>query len=289
MIFKKPKNVTYVDMCKYVDAKIQQDSLSDEEASICYEYLYLIIYMLASKNKYFHREEYYDEFSILLAGDVFHRLFTHPKLKELDEFGNPKMTKLKSCLNYIKAILYGRKVAFEQTNYSQKYVDIEHVQHTDNPVAFTCVREYIDFSLNTNITIYLESVAKTVKHYVYHNSPYRMQPLLIKNIYISCLLSIINSLEFTPRDMQDIKEKYVTQSAKTKYLYKMYKTNRKECIILYHLKASYKPYITVLVRQLYRVIGKDIKTLCRENISIPEDVLMNISLMEVTGREIYDD
>ena len=291
MIFKKPKNITYVEMCIYVDAKIQQETLTDEEASLCYEYIYLIIYMLASKNKYFHKEEYYDEFAITLAGDVFHRLFTHPKLKELDEFGNPKMPKMKSCLNYIKSILYGRKVAFEQANYSQKYIDIEQIPSDTkhSPKSLTCIREHIDFSLNTNIDIYLKSISKTVKYYIYHNSPYRKQPLLIKNIYISCLLSVINSLVFTQNDLYGLRDKYVTQEAKTQYLYKSYKNNRNNCIITYHLSSSYRPYITVLVRQIFTLIGNDIKELCKENISIPEDVLMNISLMEVAGKEIYDD
>ena len=75
MIFQKPRKVSYVDMCIYVDNKVQQDALMDEEASLCYQYLYHIIYMLAVKQKYFHKEEYYDEFAITLAGDVFHRLF----------------------------------------------------------------------------------------------------------------------------------------------------------------------------------------------------------------------
>ena len=268
-------------MCIYIDDKIQNLPLTDEEAALCYEYLYHVIYMLASKQKYFHKEEYYDEFAITLAGDVFYRLFLHPKLKG-------KMT---SCLNYIKSILYGRKVAFEQKAYSQKYIDIEQIPSDNNntPKSLTCIREHIDFSLNTNIDIYLKSISKTVKYYVYHNSPYRKQPLLIKNIYISCLLSVINSLVFTQNDLDGLRDKYVTQEAKTQYLYKSYKNNKNNCVIIYHLSSSYRPYITILVRQIFTLIGNDIKELCKENISIPEDVLMNISLMEVAGKEIYDD
>ena len=281
MTFKKPKNMTYVDMCIYVDSKIQQVELTDEEAYLCYQYIYLIIYMLASKNKYFHKEEYYDEFAITLAGDVFYRFFLHPKLKGT----------ITSCLNYIKAILYGRKVAFEQNNYSQKYVDIEQISNTNKsvPKNVTCVHEYTSFNLNTNIDIYLNSISDTIKFYLYHNSPYRKQPYVMKNIYISCLLSVLNSLVFTEEELRGLRDKYVTQDAKARYLYKMYKTNRKNCVILYHLKSSYKAYITVVVRQLFTLIGNDIKELCKENISIPEDVLMNISLMEVAGKEIYDD
>lgn len=291
MTFSKPKNVSYVEMCIYIDNKIQQDKITDEEASLCYQYIYLIIYMLATKKKYFHKEEYYDEFAILLAGDVFHRLFTHPKLFELDDNGQPKLPKMKSCLNYIKSILYGRKVTFEQTNYSQKYIDIEQANEEFKPIvsSFAYSSTSLNAHINTDVKIYLNDLSKTIKQYVYSNSVYRKNPILIKNIYISCILSILNSLVFTQNDLQNIQEKYVTQEAKLRYLYKMYKINRTDCTVLYHLDRTFYAYITVLVRKLFTLIGTDIKELCRESVYIPEDVLMNISLMEVAGKEIYDD
>ena len=290
MTFTKPKNISYTDMCIYVDAKIQQDSITDDEASICYEYIYLIIYMLSVKNKYFNKEEYYDEFALSLASDVFYRLLINKKMHELDESGQVKMTKIKSCLNYIKTILYGRKVVFEQHNYSQKYLDIEQLQDNYTPVytSFIYSSDNLNFNLNANINIYFNSITKTIKQYLYDTSPYRKQPILMKNIYISCMLSLINSLTFTYTALQGINTKYVTQEAKIRYLYKLYKINRNNCVVLYHLNDSYYRYITVLVRQLYSLIKNDIKDLCKKDVFIPEDILMNISMMEIAGKEIYD-
>lgn len=290
MTFQKPKNLTYVDMCKYVDSKVPQDSLTDDEASLCYEYLYHIIYMLAIKQRYFHKEEYYDEFAITLAGDVFHRLFTHPKLTEVDDNGQPLMPKLKSCLNYIKAILYGRKVAFEQKSYSQKYLDMTELNDEYSPIAtsFEYMRENLSFTPKTHVTLYLESISKTVRLYLETHCPYRNQHLIFKNIYLSCMLSILNGIILTPNDYEGLTEKYVTQDAKIRYLYKVYKYNKDNCVCLYHLPQYFKNYITVVVRQIFTVIGDEIKELCREDISISEDVLMNISLMEIAGREIND-
>lgn len=290
MIFQKPRKVSYVDMCIYVDNKVQQDTLTDEEASLCYQYLYHIIYMLAVKQKYFHKEEYYDEFAITLAGDVFHRLFIHPKLKELDEFGHPKCGKIKSCLNYIKAILYGRKVAFEQKAYSQKYLDMADITDDHIPVAtsFNYMRENLSFTPQTHLNLYLDSISQTVHLYLKTHSPYRKQPLILKNIYISCMLSILNALVLTEEDSDGLSDKYVTQEAKIRYLYRVYKENKDRCVCLYHLPPHFKNYMTVLVRQLFSVIGNEIKDLCKEDISISEDVLMNISLMEIAGRETND-
>lgn len=292
MIFKKPKDVRYVDMAIYVDEKIKQQNISEEESSLIYEYLYHLIYMLAVKNKYFNKEVYYDEFAITLAADVFHRLFTNPKLDELDEYGQPKMKRIKSCLNYIKAILYGRKVTFEQQNYSQKYVDVEYIDSDTsctNLTSYSYARDSMQFNLEIDMNMYFDTISKTVKHFLYSNSPYKKNKMLMKNIYISCMISLLKSISFTVNDIEGIETKYTKPDAKFRYLCKEYKHNRDKCVTLYHLPHKYKDYITLLVRQLYTLIGKDIQELCSTNISIPEDVLMNISLMEVTGKKDYYD
>lgn len=291
MIFKKPKDVRYVDMCIYIDEKLKQQNISEEESSLIYEYLYHIIYMLSVKNKYFNKEVYYDEFAITLATDVFHRLFTNPKLNELDENGQPKLTKIKGCLNYIKAILYGRKVTFEQQNYSQKYIDMEYINSDvscTNITSYSYSRDNMQFNLGLDMSMYLDTLSKTIKHFLYTNSPYKKDKLLMKNIYISCMISILKSLLFTINDEEGIKNKYTKPDAKFRYLCKEYKQNRDNCVTLYHLPHKYKDYITLLVRQLYTLIGKDIQELCSTSISIPEDVLMNILLGEVIDKNSND-
>ena len=291
MIFKKPKDVRYVDMCIYIDEKLKQQNISEEESSLIYEYLYHIIYMLSVKNKYFNKEVYYDEFAITLATDVFHRLFTNPKLNELDENGQPKLTKIKGCLNYIKAILYGRKVTFEQQNYSQKYIDMEYINSDvscTNITSYSYSRDNMQFNLGLDMSMYLDTLSKTIKHFLYTNSPYKKDKLLMKNIYISCIISILKSILFTINDEGGIKNKYTKPDAKFRYLCKEYKQNRDNCVTLYHLPHKYKDYITLLVRQLYTLIGKDIQELCSTSISIPEDVLMNILLGEVIDKNSND-
>ena len=290
MIFKKPVDVKYTDMCIFIDKKVEDGKITDDEATQIYEYLYLLIYMLAVKQRFFHKEEYYDEFAIITAGDVFHRLFTHPKLHEYNEDGTPKLAKIKSCLNYIKTILHGRKVTFEQDNYSQKFIDLQQVDSDFRPVAstYSVIRDNTDFTLDLNLDIYLESITDTLRSYLNKNSPYRKNKQLMKSIYLSCLLSVLNLLSFTCEDIQNIQTKYSTQEAKTRYLDKIYSRNRQNCITLYHLPYQYKSYITVLVRQIFTLIKKDIHELCSSKFSIPDDVLMSISLSEVLGKDYHD-
>ena len=251
--------------------------------------------MLSVKNKYFNKEVYYDEFAITLATDVFHRLFTNPKLNELDENGQPKLTKIKGCLNYIKAILYGRKVTFEQQNYSQKYIDMEYINSDascTNITSYSYSRDNMQFNLELDMSMYLDTLSKTIKHFLYTNSPYKKDKLLMKNIYISCMISILKSLLFTINDEEGIKNKYTKPDAKFRYLCKEYKQNRDNCVTLYHLPHKYKDYITLLVRQLYTLIGKDIQELCSTSISIPDSVISignEVKDVKVGDKVIYND
>ena len=157
-----------------------------------------------------------------------------------------------------------------------------------NITSYSYSRDNMQFNLGLDMSMYLDTLSKTIKHFLYTNSPYKKDKLLMKNIYISCMISILKSLLFTINDEEGIKNKYTKPDAKFRYLCKEYKQNRDNCVTLYHLPHKYKDYITLLVRQLYTLIGKDIQELCSTSISIPEDVLMNILLGEVIDKNSND-
>ena len=66
--------------------------------------------MLAAKQKFFTVQRDYEEFSSLLAYNTFERLTSQDK------------PKLKSCLNYMKSILYFRRGSYEISKH-QKIID----------------------------------------------------------------------------------------------------------------------------------------------------------------------
>lgn len=291
MTYPKPKGMKYTDLCIYIDEKLKQDTITEEESSVIYKYLYCLIYMLALKHRYFNKQKYYDEFAMWLAADVYNRFFTNPKLKELDENGKPKMAKIKSCLNYLKTILYGRKVSFEQKNYSQKFIDLDRnsSEVLNDNVYYSSIRDSLNFDLDMHMNFYLDSISDTIKHHIYTTSPYKDDKILIKNIYISCMLSILNSLCFTQTETEELENKYTSNTARYNNLCRHYEYNKEHCVILYHLSNKYENYIRILVRQLFTLIGNDIQDLCHSQLSIPEDVLMDIAMLEVTGKDYYDD
>lgn len=288
MLYKKPDDMKYTDMAIYVDQVVKRGNPTKEELELVYQYLYHIIFMLAHKGKYFNQSHYYEEFAIFLATEVFNRLFYNPKLEEYDEGGKRKLKKIKSCLNYIKAIIYGRKVVFEQQNYSQKFSRGDVVLTSDY-IFNNKIRESLTCQLECDMSIYLQTISKVIHHYVYKNSPYKNDPILLKNIYISCMFTLLNEITLTEANILNIKNTYSTPDAKYKYVIKIYDDNKRNSIILYHLpdNQAWYNYITVLVRQINKVISEDIKELSATNISISDNVLSELVYSELDGKVTF--
>ena len=96
MLYTKPKDVRYVDMCIYIDNIVKRGDPSEEEINLIFEYLYHLSFMLSHKHKYFNESHYYEEFSIYLATEVLYRLFYNPKLNKVDDDGNFRVNCVKS-------------------------------------------------------------------------------------------------------------------------------------------------------------------------------------------------
>lgn len=105
MTYKKPADVTYTDMCIYVDENVYRDDLTEIEQEQIYIYIYHICYMLACKGKYFKTFEDYDNFALYTAAKLYARLIDARQFED-----PPKLNKIKSILNYAKNTLYGMKV-----------------------------------------------------------------------------------------------------------------------------------------------------------------------------------
>lgn len=291
MLYVKPKDLKYTTMAIYVDDVVKKgkDNLTREEENKVFEYLYHLSFMLAHKHKYFNSSKYYEDFSVYFATSIMYRLLYNPKLYIYDDSGEPLMPHIKSCLNYMKSIIYGRKVAFEQENYSQKFsgASLESEINRSSYLFSKQIRDTISGFVAVDINLYLKDLGKTIK-YILSDSPYKSDRILFKNIYISCLLSVTNSVTLSKKDVDNIKELYSSPEAKQNYINKVYKNNRENCVVLYHLDDSMKDYITVLVRKIYSVVCDDIKSLMNSHIPINDDVLSDIVFLELEDNvEVY--
>lgn len=280
MLFSKP-NIKYTEMCIYVDSIVAKEDPTEQELNQCFEYIYHIGFMLAHKHKYFTKSYYYEEFAIYLATEVMHRLFFNPRLHELNENGEPSLAKIKSVLNYMKAILYGRKVEFEQQNYSQQVIK----STVDNSFSYVYSNDLYEGLKETDITLYFNSLTSTVKDVVYKNNFYRNDKVLMKNIYISTLLTVLNGITFTQADLTKLTTIYSSIDSKYRLLGRLYSKNKAESLVLYHLDKRYESYIKVLSNKVYKQIKDDLSELASQSFALSDDVLKSILFLEINGED----
>lgn len=281
MLFKKP-NIKYTDMCIYVDSIVnREEPPTEQELNKCFEYIYHIGFMLAHKHKYFNKSYYYEEFAIFLATEVMYRLFFNPKLKETSEDGEPSLTKIKSVLNYIKSILYARKVMFEQQAYSQQILknsEESNFSYAYNEDLYQSLKE-------TDVSLYFNSISKTVKHIVYNKNFYKNDKILMKNIYVSCLLTVLNGITFTEYDILKLNNTYSSIESKYRLLGRLYSKNRDNALVLYHLDKNYSDYIRVLVNKVYKQIKDELSSLSSQSFALSDDIISNILFLEINGED----
>ena len=104
---KKQPPMRYVDMAIYVDNHVHDKNADTDKI---FEYLRILSEMLAVKRRFFSKPADYYKFSKYLASLVYVRMTD--KRQWLPKDDPNYITPIKSCLNYIKQVLYVKKCAF---------------------------------------------------------------------------------------------------------------------------------------------------------------------------------
>lgn len=262
MTYTKPSDVTYTQMAIWIDEHVYTD---DVDQSLLYEYLYHLSNMLAGQASYFSTALEYDHFSLYSASRLFQRLY-NPKQFELDENNLPRMKQIKSILNYIKKVIYPYKVDFEmEFKIEDKNMDVIQVGSFDlgsHMIESASLFDRLEFSVS------IESIASIVRSHL-RKIPKRKNSAEWSNIYLSCMLTLLDSITLTRTMMS----KYESlKLKKDEYLDSVYEELRYQEPILYHLPDSMSNYIRVLVNELRHVLASELswKTECY----IPADASM---------------
>lgn len=260
MTYSKPENLTYTDMCIYIDTHVYE---ADADVNRIYEYIYHIVLMLSYKAKLFDKHRYYDPFAIYAASRIYMR-YTNPKQYELNDDGSPKLDKIKSVLNYAKTMLYPLKVDFEQEEYSQilsSEVNTDKTYNYDN-----VVRDAVDHLLLVDFEATLGDVSKTCKHFL-SSLPYPVKSKEWMNIYLSVMLTFLDSVTIKNKNLRRIKHLDTTQRLKQRHIEEFYSQERnKGQAVLFHLPESMNDYILVLSRQLRSIVAEDLKDILHTSI-----------------------
>lgn len=258
MLYQKPKDVTYTQMAMYIDENVYLD---DCDENLIYEYIYHLAYMLSAKARFFYRADDYDEFALYVSTRLFYRYRNNPN-------------KIKSVLNYLKKTLKFSKLAFlEKFRDYLKDADREaEIENNENAYDGYTFSNYLSNSadelIKAEFKCCLNDITKTIKFFL-KDIPYTGAEY--KNIYMSCLLSFLNSITLSKEEIIRIKQVSIDYD---NVLDRSFKALEKDFVILYHLPESMRAYITVLVKQLKHIIAKDLTDIINTEVDI-------ISLSEV--------
>lgn len=249
--YKKPNNVTYTQMCIWIDANAYKENCNEE---LLFEYLYHISRMLAYKRRFFDRADYYDDFAIFMATRIFMRLKNKKQFSE-----NKKLEKIRSVLNYAKSILYSTKVQFEEMSYAQNYVSLDEKDIPYDYSLHDSIISAVDDLSISDFKSYLGDLVRTARGFLY-SLPHK-DKAEIDNIYTSCMLSFLNSVVLSNKNKEKMQKLMSSGKLTPEHIDKMYKSERENSIILYHVDVSMKSYITVLVNELRHLFAKDLITI----------------------------
>ena len=264
--YVKPNNVTYTQMCIWIDENAYKD---DCDNYTLYEYLYHISRMLAYKSKFFTKAAYYDDFAILMANRIFMRFKNKKQFEE-----NGKLTKIKSVLNYAKGILYPTKILFENEYYAQNYVSLDDESCKYDYSLHDVMLSSISGLSKADFSVYLNDIISTIKSFIY-KLPHK-DKVEIENIYISCILSFLNSATLSNKNLEKLNDLKSKDKLTVEHIDKFYKQERNNCVLLYHLDQSYKDYIKVILNELRHLIANDLSIILSDNDIQAESNMKNI-------------
>lgn len=282
MLYVKPSDVRYVDMCVWID-KHAYDKDCDEQK--LFEYLYFIAIMLSHKAKLFKKKKDYEDFAIFMASRTYFRL-KNPKQQSVDSSGTPKMDRLKSVLNYMKSILYPCKVDFQQQFYAQTEISLEDTNYYSEYSFADRIRDSVDEIELKEFEFSLSGVIDICKSFLY-KIPYKKDSAEWKNIYTSCILSLLNSMTLDNKTLYRISHYKTDKDAKENFYSNLYIKESEDCTVLFHLPDYMYEYITVLVRQIKHEMVKNLSYDLRTTISYGQG-LSAAALMQLNGTMNYE-
>lgn len=250
-------------MAMWIDDVAYSDNCNDE---LLFEYLYHLSVMLAYKARYFNEYQLYDEFGLFLASSAFFRL-KNPKQFTPNKNNEITMTPVKSILNYLKSIIYPRKVEFEQEVYAQTDVKLneENIGLFPGYTFANKLSDSVDELVKVDFRCCLDGIDKSIRNTV-KMIPYKYKSEEWYNIYVSVLLSFMNSF------LLSRKEKLAIINAKYKIkdynkLLESYEHKNKDFVILFNLDNNMKQYIYILVKLAKKSIATDLSSMLHSEVN----------------------
>lgn len=184
--------------------------------------------MLACKKRLLNKVADYEDFCKIVAGRYFLRL-----LDKRQWYDPPGITPIKSILNYMKNTIYQMGVDFKQDNFCQ-IIDPENQKDVDTDRLYDSLRINIQSQYNNYLEAYTEEDIRKLPSMIRKTiDELNIKDKLIKhNIYLSCVLSFINTTTLSNRDITIIDRRFKRNQLDETYIMSLYTKSAKESIIL---------------------------------------------------------
>jgi len=257
MLYKKPQNLRYTELCMYIDEnvpKIAEPGEYPEIEATVYNYLWLLVKALAIKKCMFNKFEDYDGYAFYAATRLFLALRKN-YLNQGKVIKGKQIKPIKSCLNYTKALLYPMKIEYQRETFKE-IIEEEFVSKKFDAFAYEAqlkseARDSSDVS--AQLRLYLRdalSQKNKILDELLKKSPFGHSTLEYKNLKISILLNSINILQ--------TKKKLVVSD--------------QQSVILWHLPKNMTNYVKILVKEFFMALKLEIMDCCKEA-SLTDDTL----------------
>lgn len=272
MLWKKPSNLRYTELCMFIDQnvpKIVNPGENPELENTIYNYLWLLAKALAIKKCMFTDFQDYDGYAFYAANRLFFALRKN-QLNQGKTIKGKVIRPIKSCLNYTKALLYPMKIEYQRETFKE-IIEEEFVSNKFD--SFTYKERLKGSARDSN------GVTKQFKKY--------LQEALSKNSRI--LDNILQKSPFRPGtpEYQNLKITILFNSIQ------ILKNNKKldvpnQNLILWHLPKSMANYAKILLKEFFTALKLEIMD-CFKEADLSDFDLENIldSAPEVDYEEYY--
>lgn len=281
MLYTKPKGMKYTDLCKFFDNNFWLETDEFDEVT-CYKYLYIIIYMLASKQRLLRLYSECESFTMYASTTIFMRFLN--RKRRGDE-------RIKNLLDYLKSCLIHLKNSWQKEEYAQQIggnakegeedEDRANVETLKNILRENVTRQYSHQITEAVINSFKEIpqiITDTIK-----GSPYSKDKIVMRHIELSCLLTLYKSFMLDDKAIKKIK-------TSNEVGINFFESNKEENLTLFRLDESMKDTIMLLCNKCRKAISEKISKEISENTldnSTLDDILE--TAWEATNHQLNSD
>ena len=270
MLWKKPADMRYTQMCMYIDEnvpKIVNPGEYPELENTIYNYLWLLVKALAIKKCMFTDFKDYDMYAFYAANRLFFALRKN-QLNQGKVIKGRLIRPIKSCLNYTKALLYPMKIEYQRETFKE-VIEEEFVSKKFDSFAY---KEQLKGNAREN-----SGVTRQFKTY--------LQEMLCRNTRLIDKLLEKSPFRLGTPEYHNLKISILLNSIL------MLKNNKKldvtnQSIVLWHLPKSMANYTRILLKEFFTALKLEIMD-CYKEADLSDFDLDNI--LDSAPEVIYED